>query len=154
MGNIFKVENIVIVKKTDELLKIFDLQDRADELIQVYSHGMKQKIAIAGALIHSPKIIIFDEPTIGLDPKSARTIKDILKYRAESGDCIFMSTHILEIAERMCDRIGIINNGNLIAVGNMDELRHLSKSGKYNLEEIFLELTNAEENSELIKSLS
>jgi ABC-2 type transport system ATP-binding protein len=154
MGNIFKVENTVIVKKTAELLKIFDLQDRADELIQVYSHGMKQKIAIAGALIHSPKIIIFDEPTIGLDPKSARTIKDILKYRAESGDCIFMSTHILEIAERMCDRIGIINNGNLIAVGNMDELRHLSKSGKYNLEEIFLELTNAEENSELIKSLS
>lgn len=154
MGNIFKVENTVIVKKTTELLKIFDLQDRADELIQVYSHGMKQKIAIAGALIHSPKIIIFDEPTIGLDPKSARTIKDILKYRAESGDCIFMSTHILEIAERMCDRIGIINNGNLIAVGNMDELRHLSKSGKYNLEEIFLELTNAEENSELIKSLS
>lgn len=154
MGNIFKVENIVIIKKTAELLKIFDLQDRADELIQVYSHGMKQKIAIAGALIHSPKIIIFDEPTIGLDPKSARTIKDILKYRAESGDCIFMSTHILEIAERMCDRIGIINNGNLIAVGNMDELRHLSKSGKYNLEEIFLELTNAEENSELIKSLS
>lgn len=154
MGNIFKVENTVIIKKTAELLKIFDLQDRADELIQVYSHGMKQKIAIAGALIHSPKIIIFDEPTIGLDPKSARTIKDILKYRAESGDCIFMSTHILEIAERMCDRIGIINNGNLIAVGNMDELRHLSKSGKYNLEEIFLELTNAEENSELIKSLS
>lgn len=154
MGNIFKVENTVIIKKTAELLKIFDLQDRADELIQVYSHGMKQKIAIAGALIHSPKIIIFDEPTIGLDPKSARTIKDILKYRAESGDCIFMSTHILEIAERMCDRIGIINNGNLIAIGNMDELRHLSKSGKYNLEEIFLELTNAEENSELIKSLS
>jgi len=154
MGNIFKVENTVIIKKTAELLKIFDLQDRADELIQVYSHGMKQKIAIAGALIHSPKIIIFDEPTIGLDPKSARTIKDILKYRAESGDCIFMSTHILEIAERMCNRIGIINNGNLIAVGNMDELRHLSKSGKYNLEEIFLELTNAEENSELIKSLS
>lgn len=70
MGNIFKVENTVIVKKTAELLKIFDLQDRADELIQVYSHGMKQKIAIAGALIHSPKIIIFDEPTIGLDPKS------------------------------------------------------------------------------------
>jgi ABC-2 type transport system ATP-binding protein len=154
MGNIFKVENTVIIKKTAELLKIFDLQDRADELIQVYSHGMKQKIAIAGALIHSPKIIIFDEPTIGLDPKSARTIKDILKYRAESGDCIFMSTHILEIAERMCDRIGIINNGNLIAIGNMDELRHLSKSSKYNLEEIFLELTNAEENSELIKSLS
>jgi ABC-2 type transport system ATP-binding protein len=154
MGNIFKIENTVIEKKIVELLKIFDLQDRADELIQVYSHGMKQKIAIAGALIHSPKIIIFDEPTIGLDPKSARTIKDILKYRAESGDCIFMSTHILEIAERMCDRIGIINNGNLIAIGNMDELRHLSKSGKYNLEEIFLELTNAEENSELIKSLS
>ncbi|MCE5329656.1 ABC transporter ATP-binding protein [bacterium] len=155
MGSIFKVEIDVIIKKTAELLKIFDLQSKADELIQTYSHGMKQKIAIAGALIHSPKIIVFDEPTIGLDPKSARTIKDILKFRAEAGDCIFMSTHILEIAERMCDRIGIINNGNLIAVGNMDELRHMSKkSGKYDLEEIFLELTNAEENSELIKSLS
>ncbi len=154
MGSIFKVEPGIIEKRTVELLKLFDLSTRSNELIQSYSHGMKQKIAIAGALIHDPEVIVLDEPTVGLDPKSARIIKDILSFKAKEGHCIFMSTHILEIAERMCDRIGIINEGNLIVVGNMDELTNLSKNKEHNLESIFLELTGAEENSELIKSLS
>ena len=154
MGNIFSIEKEIIEKKIIELLKIFDLLDRGDELIQGYSHGMKQKIAIAGALIHSPKVLFFDEPTVGLDPKSARIIKDILKFRAKSGDCIFMSTHILEIAERMCDRIGIIQNGKLVVIGNMEKLRKLSKDGEGNLEEIFLELTGGDEDTDIIKSLT
>jgi len=154
MGSLFGIEKSIIEKKIVELLKLFDLANRGEELIQGYSHGMKQKIAIAGALIHSPKVLFFDEPTIGLDPKSARIIKDILKYRAKSGDCIFVSTHILEIAERMCDRIGIIQDGKLVAEGNMEELRKLSKDDKGNLEEIFLQLTGGDEDIDIIKSLS
>jgi len=154
MGNLFGIEKGTIEKKIRELLKLFDLTGRGEELIQGYSHGMKQKIAIAGALIHSPKVLFFVDPTVGLDPKSARIIKDILKFRAKSGDCIFMSTHILEIAERMCDRIGIIQDGKLAAAGNMDELRKLSKDDKGNLEEIFLQLTGGDEDIDIIKSLT
>ena len=154
MGNIFGLNREEIEKKTKELLKIFDLNDKGDELIQSYSHGMKQKIAIAGALIHSPEILFFDEPTVGLDPKSAKIIKDIIRLRAESGDCIFMSTHILEIAERICDRVGIIHNGQLIAIGNMEDLRKLSVEKKGNLEEIFLQLTGGAEDMDIIKSLA
>jgi len=154
MGNLFGIEKDSIEKKIGELLKLFDLAGRGEELIQGYSHGMKQKISIAGALIHSPKVLFFDEPTVGLDPKSARVIKDILKFRARSGDCIFMSTHILEIAESMCDRIGIIQDGKLLAVGNMEELRKLSRDDKGNLEEIFLQLTGGDEDIDIIKSLT
>ncbi|MES0341495.1 MAG: ABC transporter ATP-binding protein [Candidatus Humimicrobiaceae bacterium] len=154
MGNLFGIEKDSIEKKIGELLKLFDLAGRGEELIQGYSHGMKQKIAIAGALIHSPKVLFFDEPTVGLDPKSARIIKDILKFRAKSGDCIFISTHILEIAERMCDRIGIIQDGKMVAEGNMEELRKLAKDDKGNLEEIFLQLTGGDEDIDIIKSLS
>jgi len=153
MGNLFGIEKNNIERKIGELLKLFDLAEKGEELIQGYSHGMKQKIAIAGALIHSPKVLFFDEPTVGLDPKSARIIKDILKLRAKSGDCIFMSTHILEIAESMCDRIGIIQDGELVVVGNMEELRKLSKDDKGNLEEIFLQLTGGDEDIDILKSL-
>ncbi|MDD5601260.1 MAG: ABC transporter ATP-binding protein, partial [Actinomycetota bacterium] len=154
MGNIFGINREEIEKKIKELLKIFDLNNKGDELIQSYSHGMKQKIAIAGALIHSPEILFFDEPTVGLDPKSAKIIKDIIRLRAESGDCVFMSTHILEIAERICDRVGIINDGQLIAIGNMEDLRNLSVKKNGNLEEIFLQLTGGTEDKDIIKSLT
>jgi ABC-2 type transport system ATP-binding protein len=154
MGNIFGINREEIEKKIKELLKIFDLNNKGDELIQSYSHGMKQKIAIAGALIHSPEILFFDEPTVGLDPKSAKIIKDIIRLRAESGDCVFMSTHILEIAERICDRVGIINDGQLIAIGNMEDLRKLSVEKNGNLEEIFLQLTGGTEDKDIIKSLT
>ncbi len=154
IGNLFGLKKDEISIKIKELLRIFDLTKKANELIQSYSHGMKQKIAIAGALIHSPRILFFDEPTVGLDPKSARIIKDILRMRAQEGDCVFMSTHILEIAERICDRVGIINNGSLIAVGDMDELRKLSMEKKANLEDIFLQLTGGDENIDIIKSLT
>ncbi len=154
IGNLFGMDRNGIDKKIKELLKVFDLSERGDQLIQGYSHGMKQKIAIAGALIHSPKVLFFDEPTVGLDPKSAKIIKDILRFRAEAGDCIFMSTHILEIAERICDRVGIIQDGKLIAVGDMEELRKLSMERKGNLEEIFLQLTGGDEDIDIIKSLT
>jgi ABC-2 type transport system ATP-binding protein len=154
VGSVFKVQREELVKRANELLKLFDLEEKQDELIQSYSHGMKQKITIVSALVHSPRVLFFDEPTVGLDPKSARIIKDILKIRAKAGNCIFISTHILEIAERMCDRIGIIQEGRLIAEGNMEKLRELSREGRKNLEEIFLELTGGDENMDLINSLS
>src|SRR5699024_5292408 len=95
------------------LLHIFSLTDRADELIESYSHGMKQKIAICGALVHEPEMIFLDEPTVGLDPKSARNLKNLLRALCDKGMTAFISTHILEIAEQMCDRIGIIAEGQI-----------------------------------------
>jgi ABC-2 type transport system ATP-binding protein len=139
-------------RRADELLKLFDLTDDADNLIEGFSHGMRQKTAIAGALMHDPKVLVLDEPTIGLDPKSARLIKDILRQLAERGAAVFLSTHILEIAERMCDRIGIIDHGNLIAVGTVDELR-AGQSGQ-SLEDIFLSLTGGAEYAEIAEVLA
>jgi ABC-2 type transport system ATP-binding protein len=129
-------------RKGRELLQMFDLAEVAEDLIDSFSHGMKQKTALAGALIHDPRLLILDEPTVGLDPKSARLIKDILRRLTRSGVAVILSTHILEIAEQMCDRIGIINRGELIAVGTMDELR--SGAADRSLEDIFLQLTGGD----------
>jgi ABC-2 type transport system ATP-binding protein len=139
-------------RRMDNLFDLFELSDSADNLIQTFSHGMKQKIAITAALIHDPKVLILDEPTSGLDPKSARNLKDILKGLVKKGTTIFMSTHILEIAERMCDRVGIINKGKLCAEGTMEELRSQSHD-KQSLEDIFLELTGGTEYAEISKFL-
>jgi len=118
---------------------------------------MQQKTALAAALVHDPKVLILDEPTVGLDPKSARLIKDILRQMADRGAAIFLSTHILEIAERMCDRIGIINQGQIIAAGTMDELREMASqesAGQRSLEDIFLELTGGAEYAEITEVLA
>jgi ABC-2 type transport system ATP-binding protein len=112
---------------------------------------MRQKTSLAAALVHDPKVLVLDEPTVGLDPKSARLIKDILRQLADRGAAVFLSTHILEIAERMCDRIGIINQGRLIAVGTMDELRR--GQGESRLEDIFLSLTGGAEYAEIAEVL-
>lgn len=140
-------------QRVDDLLRMFDLTAAADDTIDSYSHGMQQKTALAAALMHDPKVLVLDEPTVGLDPKSARLIKDILRQMAERGTAVFLSTHILEIAERMCDRIGIINQGELIAVGTMDQLRALGKSGETSLEDIFLSLTGGTEEAAIAEVL-
>jgi ABC-2 type transport system ATP-binding protein len=114
---------------------------------------MQQKACLASALMHDPRVLVLDEPTVGLDPKSARLIKDILRQLADRGAAVMLSTHILEIAERMCDRIGIINKGQLIAVGTMDELRALDKTGQTSLEDIFLRLTGGTEETEIAEVL-
>jgi ABC-2 type transport system ATP-binding protein len=136
----------------DELLSMFDLADRADDLIEGFSHGMKQKTALAGALLHRPAALFLDEPTVGLDPKSARLIKDLLRRLADQrGTAVFMSTHILEIAERMCDRVGIIQGGHVIAAGSLDELR--AGQGEHeSLEDIFLQLTGSGELGDVAES--
>jgi len=138
-------------RKIKEILEMLELSHKADELIETYSHGMKQKIVIAAALLHDPSILILDEPTVGLDPKSAKLIKDLLKVFASRGKTVFMSTHILEIAERMCDRVGIIDAGKLIAEGTIEELR--KKVGEGSLEDLFLKLTGGEDTKNLLKLL-
>jgi len=127
-------------EEIDELLTLLDIKDASDDLIETYSKGMSRKISLVAALIHTPKILILDEVQAGIDPRGAATIKEILAGLRKRGATILMSTHILEIAERMCDRIGIIDHGEMIAEGTMDELRHKAK-GEQSLEDIFLNLT-------------
>jgi ABC-2 type transport system ATP-binding protein len=127
-------------EEIDELLTLLDIKDASDDLIETYSKGMARKISLVAALIHSPKILILDELQAGIDPRGAATMKEILVGLRAKGNAILMSTHILEIAERMCDRIGIINKGSMIAEGTMDALRQKAK-GQQSLEDIFLDLT-------------
>ncbi len=144
MARLYQVPEEDAVRRTGQLFEIFEISDRADELVEEFSHGMKQKVALAGALVHEPRVLFLDEPTVGLDPKAARNLKDLLRGMVERGTTVFMSTHILEVAERMCDRAGIIHQGRLIALGTMDELRKNSAAEKASLEEIFLQLTASE----------
>jgi len=152
VGDLYSMESQKINRRIEELLRLFSLDDVGDNLIDSYSHGMQQKASLAVALMHDPKVLVLDEPTVGLDPKSARLIKDVLRQLAERGSAVFLTTHILEIAERMCDRIGIINNGRLVAVGTMDELRALQE-GEHSLEDIFLSLTGGAEEAEIAEVL-
>jgi ABC-2 type transport system ATP-binding protein len=153
VGNLYEVDGHDIEKRMNRLFELFELTDRADDLIQSFSHGMKQKCALTTALIHDPDILFLDEPTVGLDPKSARNLKDLLRGLVKKGKTVFMSTHILEIAESMCDRVGIINKSKLIAHGTMDELRKLSDQEDKSLEDIFLKLTGGNEFNEVLKYL-
>lgn len=134
-------EGPVIERRMDELLKLFDLAPWKDELTESYSHGMRQKLIISSALIHQPEVIVVDEPMVGLDPKSARLLKDLFKEFTQRGGTILMSTHTLEVAEDMCDRIGIIQGGKIVACGTMSELRHQFAAGDASLEDLFLRLT-------------
>lgn len=152
VGDLYGINSTQVDRRIDELLRLFDLTAAADQTLDSYSHGMRQKASLAAALVHDPKVLVLDEPTVGLDPKSARLIKDILRQLADRGAAVFLSTHILEIAERMCDRIGIIHQGRLIASGTMDELRRMGK-GESRLEDIFLTLTGGAEYAEIAEVL-
>jgi ABC-2 type transport system ATP-binding protein len=124
-----------------ELLALFDLEEWRDELVESYSHGMRQKLIISSAFIHKPDVIVVDEPMVGLDPKAARILKDLFREYTRRGHTIMMSTHTLEVAETMCDRIGIIQSGKIRALGTMADLRAQSETGREGLEDIFLKLT-------------
>lgn len=128
-------------EKIDEYAKLFSMQDDLGGFIKSYSHGMRQKIVLIGALIHEPEFLILDEPMVGLDPKSSYELKEVMRRRADAGKSVFFSTHVLEVAEKVCDKIAIINHGKIIASGTMDELRSLEHEEGGSLEKIFLELT-------------
>ncbi|QSX08183.1 ABC transporter ATP-binding protein [Alkalibacter rhizosphaerae] len=124
----------------ERYLKLFEMEKAANDPISSYSHGMKQKIVLIGALLHDPQVFILDEPMVGLDPKSSYNLKELMKERCAQGKSVFFSTHVLEVAEKLCDRIAIINKGKIIAQGTMVELKGDAKE-KESLEKIFLELT-------------
>ncbi len=140
IADIYEVDARSVRQRSDDLLRQFALWDWANEIIEAYSHGMKQRLIIAAALMHDPKILVVDEPMVGLDPSAVRMVKDIFKDLASKNVAIFVSTHTLSIAEDMCDRIGVIHKGNLVAQGTMDELNSAAQTQKARLEEVFLTL--------------
>jgi ABC-2 type transport system ATP-binding protein len=146
-------EGDAVAARADRLLELFQLSQWKDELIESYSHGMRQKILISSALIHQPELIVVDEPLVGLDPRSARLLKDLFKTFVRNGGTVFLTTHTLEVAEALCDRIAIINKGEILALGTMDELRAQSNAGGAHLEEIFLKLTGDEAMADVVAGL-
>jgi ABC-2 type transport system ATP-binding protein len=140
IGDMYAVPMVERVREIDRMIELFDMKDWSRELTETYSHGMKQRVVLAATLLHHPKVIVLDEPLVGLDPHTARLVRDILKAEAKKGTTIFMSTHVIPIAEETADRIGILMNGKIAAIGRMDELRAQSKSDGH-LEEIFFKIT-------------
>jgi ABC-2 type transport system ATP-binding protein len=138
---LYNAEDASLERRIDELLDVFELTPWKHELTESYSHGMRQKLIIAGALIHRPEVIVVDEPMVGLDPKGTRLLKDLFRRYVKRGGTILMSTHTLEVAESMCDRIAIMQSGRILANGTMDELRLQTASGDASLEDLFLRLT-------------
>jgi ABC-2 type transport system ATP-binding protein len=140
-------------KHADELLELFELSNWKHTLVESYSHGMRQKLLIASALVHSPELIVVDEPMVGLDPKAARLIKELLRHFTDAGGTVFLSTHTLAVAEALCDRIAILYEGRIRALGTMAELRREAEAGTAGLEDIFLKLTKSEGVKELVNAL-
>jgi ABC-2 type transport system ATP-binding protein len=154
VAGLFGQDGAPVEKRADELLAVFDLEEWRDELVESYSHGMRQKLIISSAFVHRPEVIVVDEPTVGLDPKAAKTLKDLFREYTRRGHTIMMSTHTLEVAQTLCDRIGIIQRGRIRACGTMDELRANAQRGDEGLEEIFLRLTGDEVARELADVLA
>ncbi|WP_454718714.1 ABC transporter ATP-binding protein [Caulobacter segnis] len=151
VAGLWNIEPRAAKAKAEALLTTLGLTDEARRRCEGFSRGMKQKVALAGALIHDPKLLILDEPLTGLDAAAARLVKDMLKARVDAGGTVILTTHILEVAERMADRIGIIAGGRLMAEGTLDELR--AKAGEASgrtLEDVFLQLTTAEATPEKV----
>jgi ABC-2 type transport system ATP-binding protein len=139
-AGLYGIKGDRLYEKIEGLLNLFELTDWADELIESYSHGMKQRLVIASAMIHEPRIIIVDEPMVGLDPKGAKLVKDIFKGWAQSGATVFMSTHTLALAQEVCQKIAIVNKGRVVASGTSEDLE--KQAGvEGNLEKIFLKIT-------------
>lgn len=140
VAGLYGQEGAEIEHRGRELMALFDLDEWRDELVESYSHGMRQKLIVASAFVHRPEVIVVDEPHVGLDPKSIKILRELFKEYTRRGHTIMMSTHTLEAAESLCDRIAIIANGRIAACGTMEELRTSAQQGE-GLEEIFLKLT-------------
>lgn len=141
VSGLWSVDSTRARARAEELLRWLDLWDNRDQRCEGFSRGMKQKVALAGALIHDPRLLILDEPLTGLDAAVARQVKDLLQARVKEGATVIMTTHILEVAERVAERIGIIQKGRLLAEGTLEELRTRSGLSSSTLEDVFLELT-------------
>jgi ABC-2 type transport system ATP-binding protein len=152
MGQLYHVPSEEADERIKRLLDLFELTDKAGTYLDGFSHGMQQKAAIIGAMLHNPKVIMLDEPTVGLDPRSARLVKDLLLQHAENGNAVFFSSHILEIVQNMCDRVIIIDKGKILADAPVSELRQME--GDQSLEDIFLELTGGKDVDDMVKELA
>ena len=141
VGGIYGLSPELIATRAPVLLDEHDLLHRADELVEAYSHGMKQRLVLSAALLHEPRLLIVDEPMVGLDPHGARRIKDQFRQTADAGRSVFLSTHSLDVAQEVCDRVGILYRGRLVALGTVEEM--LRDHGK-DLEEVFLKITEEE----------
>jgi ABC-2 type transport system ATP-binding protein len=139
--------------RADELLELFELSAWKNTLVESYSHGMRQKLLISSALVHAPDLIVVDEPMVGLDPRAARLVKDLLRNFTDAGGTVFLSTHSLEVAEALCDRIAILYEGRIRALGTMTELHQEAETGGAGLEAVFLKLTRSEGVKELVTAL-
>jgi len=153
VAGLYGQDGPVIERRMTELLTLFDLIEWRDELVESYSHGMRQKLIISSAFLHKPKVIVVDEPMVGLDPKAARILKDLFREYTKRGHTILMSTHTLEVAESVCDRVAIIQGGRIRAAGTMDELYRNVGAGAKGLEELFLRLTGENAARELVEVL-
>lgn len=140
IADIYNMSREKFEEEFEKLVELFEMKESIDDMISNYSHGMQQKVCLIAALIHDPKLLILDEPMVGLDTKSAFKLKELMRERCQRGVTIFFSTHVMEVAEKICDRIGIINKGKLISVGTVDEIK-ASVGENLSLESIFLELT-------------
>lgn len=143
-ADLYGIQTELFEEKAEALLERFSLLERAHELVEGYSHGMKQRLIMTSALLHEPSIIVVDEPMVGLDPRGIKMVRGLFRSLADNGTTIFMSTHTLKLAEVVCDRIGIIHKGNLVATGTIEELKHAARVGDADLEEAFLRLTREE----------
>ncbi len=140
LADVYQVSKNDRESRIEKWLNLFELTQSIKNPIQSYSHGMKQKLVLLGALLSDPEILILDEPLVGLDPRSAFHLKEIMRELCNRGRTVFFSTHVMEVAEKLCDRIGIISHGKLIACGTMSQLKEMA-TGTQSLEDIFLELT-------------
>jgi ABC-2 type transport system ATP-binding protein len=144
-ADLYHMDKAVFLKKAAELLDLFSLKDWGDHLIESFSHGMKQRLIMVGALLHQPEVLVVDEPMVGLDPRGQKMVKRLFRSLAESGVTIFMSTHTLTVAEEVCDRVGVIHEGRLIATGTIEDLHLQAGTDRSDLEEVFLRLTQEAE---------
>lgn len=153
IAGIYGIDDTALRERGMKYLQIFELNEWRDELVENFSHGMKQRLNLSAVFMRNPKVLILDEPLIGLDPRGARLLKEMLLTSRNNGMCIFMSTHILEIAEQMCDRLAIIHKGSIISTGTSGDLRQQAQTPDSGLEQIFLRLTGGEDVVGIVKEL-
>ena len=153
VGGIYRMAEAEIASRSGELLDFFGLGHFGGELIESYSHGMKQRLSLAAALLHRPPLLIIDEPMVGLDPAGAKLIKHVFRQYADEGRTVFVSTHTLEVAEAICDRVAIVNEGVVATQGTVEELKDLHTQGGGNLEDVFLELVGNPDQADVIQVL-
>ena len=153
-AGLYGMQGETVERRIDELLELWDLSPWRDQLIESYSHGMRQKLILSSAFVHGPEVLVIDEPMVGLDPKSARLLKDLLRTYADRGGTVLVSTHTLELAEVLCDQLAIIDGGRIAVSGSLNDLQRAAESQDARLEQLFLRITRGETDSRIASVLN